>query len=77
MVTLSVDDIEAHAREVSARGIAISPGRADGAPFRLAQVRDPDGNLITFAQDVRPDAATRAARFGAKDVGESPWIEGP
>jgi hypothetical protein len=38
---------------LASRGVdakATAPGQG---PFRLAQVSDPDGNLLTFAQDQR------------------------
>lgn len=54
MLTLEVDDLDATMAELAARDIAVTemnlPDRTDS--LRLAQVRDPDGNVITFAQDL-------------------------
>lgn len=53
MVTIGVADIERLVADIGSRGIeahATPPGQG---PYRLAQVRDPDGNLVTFSQDQR------------------------
>lgn len=52
MLTLEVDDLDATMAELAARGVPITemdlPDRTDS--LRLAQVTDPDGNVVTFAQ---------------------------
>ena len=52
MLTLEVDDLDATMAELAARDIAVTemdlPNRTDS--LRLAQVTDPDGNVVTFAQ---------------------------
>lgn len=52
MLTLEVDDLDRTMAELRARGIDISEmalgDRADS--LRLAQLTDPDGNLVTFAE---------------------------
>jgi catechol 2,3-dioxygenase-like lactoylglutathione lyase family enzyme len=50
MVTLSVDDLEQTSAEFAARGVEI--GGINAVPeFKLAAVRDPDGNTLTFAEE--------------------------
>jgi catechol 2,3-dioxygenase-like lactoylglutathione lyase family enzyme len=58
-VTLAVDDID---EQVAAAGEADLHLQHSGAStmFRLATIRDPDGNVLTFAQDVRPSASGSA-----------------
>jgi predicted enzyme related to lactoylglutathione lyase len=51
MVTLGVHDIEALASEVKSRGIETNVTAPGEGRYRLAQVKDPDGNVLTFAQD--------------------------
>jgi glyoxylase I family protein len=57
MATLGVVDIEAVVSELKARGIEASATKPGDGPFRLAQLKDPDGNLLTFAQDQRKSPA--------------------
>jgi len=53
MVTIGVPDIERLVKELDARGVRLQATPPGEGPFRLAQLRDPDGNLLTFAQDQR------------------------
>jgi len=50
-VTLVVDDIDRQIAAVAEGGLELR--HAPGATFRLATIRDPDGNVLTFAHDVR------------------------
>jgi predicted enzyme related to lactoylglutathione lyase len=68
MLTLITDDLEAIRAELEQKGLAL--GKASGGDFaRIAQIQDPDGNLITFAQPgpaqqrmhIQPDTAQAAA----------------
>jgi predicted enzyme related to lactoylglutathione lyase len=51
MVTLGVSDIESLVSELESRGIETAATAPGEGRFRIAQVRDPEGNLLTFAQD--------------------------
>jgi predicted enzyme related to lactoylglutathione lyase len=51
-LTLGVDDLDAHLAELAAREVAATEIDAD-APMRLAQVKDPDGNMITFGVNLK------------------------
>jgi catechol 2,3-dioxygenase-like lactoylglutathione lyase family enzyme len=51
-VTLAVDDIEGQVAAAGASGLRLELSDAS-TMFRLATIRDPDGNVLTFAQDVR------------------------
>jgi glyoxylase I family protein len=51
-VTLGVDDIDHQIEAAGKGGITLQHG-GDSSMFRLATIRDPDGNVLTFAQDVR------------------------
>ena len=52
MLTLEVDDLDVTISELAGRNINLTemdlPDRTDS--LRLAQVTDPDGNVLTFAQ---------------------------
>lgn len=77
---LAVDDIQAAAAELEARGVTVSEVRfvSNGA---LASFEDPDGNEITVWQDARPpssgpgappstsEASTRISRAGRPATG--------
>jgi predicted enzyme related to lactoylglutathione lyase len=52
-LTLAVDDIDAQVAAAGEGGLQLQHSDAS-ATFRLATIRDPDGNVLTFAQDVRP-----------------------
>lgn len=49
MVTVGLKDLERTIQEVKTRDIELKRIDATG-PFVLAQVSDPDGNVLTFAQ---------------------------
>ncbi len=51
MITLSVDDLVEHARELQSRGIAVGEIGA-GDVFNIATFADPEGNMITLAEPV-------------------------
>lgn len=51
-LTLGVDDFDAHLADLAARGVEAEEIPAD-APMRLAQVKDPDGNVITFGVQLK------------------------
>jgi glyoxylase I family protein len=51
MVTLGVSDIEALVSELKSRGIDTAATAPGTGRFRIAQVKDPEGNVLTFAQD--------------------------
>jgi glyoxylase I family protein len=49
MVTLNVDDLERASAEFAGRGVEIG-GINEGDEFKIAAVKDPDGNTLTFAE---------------------------
>ena len=53
-----VDDVDALAEELQAKGVEILRGPED-QPYgcREIDVRDPDGNIIGFGQDLQPSEA--------------------
>jgi uncharacterized protein YndB with AHSA1/START domain/predicted enzyme related to lactoylglutathione lyase len=53
MVTIGVSDIDELAADLQSKGLEAKAGGTPSGKFRLAQIRDPDGNLLTFAQDQR------------------------
>ncbi|MBC8071830.1 MAG: VOC family protein [Deltaproteobacteria bacterium] len=65
MVTLGVDDIDAHVAVLRGRGLEVDGTHEgdmpEGATIRIAQLRDPDGNLVTFGEEpqTRPDSHQR------------------
>jgi len=56
LLTVLVDDLDRHLSELAARGI--TAGAIETAPglFRKAVVSDPDGNTISFAEDLSTHA---------------------
>jgi catechol 2,3-dioxygenase-like lactoylglutathione lyase family enzyme len=50
LVTLALDDLDAHAKRLHASGLAFTEQATEGSPRRLV-VRDVDGNTITFFED--------------------------
>ena len=48
LLTLIVDDIDAHVAGIAARGLEI--GAIEGETLRTAAIEDPDGNRVTFAR---------------------------
>jgi predicted dithiol-disulfide oxidoreductase (DUF899 family)/predicted enzyme related to lactoylglutathione lyase len=53
LLTIGVDDIEGQLAAIERAGIAIDRKSLDSNAFRTVTIHDPDGNAITFAQDVR------------------------
>jgi hypothetical protein len=53
MVTIGVDSMDAQATDLAARGIAIEATTVPSGMFRIGRIADPDGNVITFAEDLR------------------------
>ncbi len=51
-LTLAVDDLDAQVAELAGRDLILEELPAD-APMRLAQIKDPDGNQITFGQHLK------------------------
>ena len=51
-LTLGVDDFDAHLADLAARGVDAKEIPAD-APMRLAQVHDPDRNVVTFGVQLK------------------------
>ena len=49
LLTVIVDDLDAHVAELAARGLRTGPIERL-AQVRKAEIRDPDGNRITFGQ---------------------------
>jgi hypothetical protein len=50
LVTLALDDLDAHERRLSADGLALTE-QADGADPRRLTIKDADGNGLTFFHD--------------------------
>jgi predicted enzyme related to lactoylglutathione lyase len=64
MLTLIVDDLESTRGGLTQRGLALGP--SSGGEFaRIAQIEDPDGNLVTFAE---PGPAQRAMHRSAEAI---------
>jgi glyoxylase I family protein len=51
-LTLAVDDLDAEIAALAARGLSLEEIDAD-PPMRLAQIKDRDGNMITFGQHLK------------------------
>jgi len=52
-VTVGVDDVDAHVAELEERGLTLEAADTTSGMFRIAAAIDPDGNAITFSQDLR------------------------
>jgi hypothetical protein len=52
-VTLAVDDIDEHLAGLAVRGLELQAAEAPSGMFRIASVTDPDGDVVTFAEDLR------------------------
>ena len=55
LITLLVDDLEAHIAELAGRGIAAAEIETIPGAVKTAAVTDPDGNRITFGQPLPAD----------------------
>ena len=55
LLTLLVDDLEDHVAALAERGLAT--GAIDTVPglYRKAVITDPEGNMITFGEDLSTD----------------------
>ena len=55
LLTLLVDDLKGHVAALADRGL--TPGAIDTAPgvVRKAVIIDPEGNMITFGEDLSTD----------------------
>jgi hypothetical protein len=52
-LVIGVADIEATAAELYEREIVLEPYTVPSGQFRLAELTDPDGNTVVFAQDLQ------------------------
>jgi catechol 2,3-dioxygenase-like lactoylglutathione lyase family enzyme len=50
MATIAVSNIDEIVADLGSRGVSAKAQTTGSGAYRLAQVRDPDGNLLTFAQ---------------------------
>lgn len=50
IATVGLSDLDRTVQEVKARGVALEPIAGGAGQFSIAQVSDPDGNVLTFAQ---------------------------
>ena len=48
LLNFAVDDLEAHAAELAARGLVLDETQAANKGVRTASITDPDSNRITF-----------------------------
>jgi hypothetical protein len=55
LVTLLVDDLERHVSELAERGLATGPIDTVPGLFRRMVINDPEGNVLTFAEDLSTD----------------------
>jgi catechol 2,3-dioxygenase-like lactoylglutathione lyase family enzyme len=53
LITLIVDDLEAHVAELTGRGIEAGAIETLGSVVMKSEVVDPEGNRITFGQPLR------------------------
>lgn len=49
---VGVEDLDAHAAELFEREIVLEPYTVPSGRFRLAELADPSGNVVTFAQEL-------------------------
>jgi predicted enzyme related to lactoylglutathione lyase len=52
LLTVIVDDLDAQVAQLAERGLATDPIDTVPGVVRKAEIRDPDGNRITFGQPV-------------------------
>jgi predicted enzyme related to lactoylglutathione lyase len=50
LATIAVSDVDELTAELGSRGVPAKAQTTSSGQYRLAQVRDPDGNVLTFAQ---------------------------
>ena len=53
LVTLSVDDVDELVAALAGRDLELAAADTQSGMFRIASITDPDGNVITFAEDLR------------------------
>jgi predicted enzyme related to lactoylglutathione lyase len=52
-VTLAVDDLDQHIAALAGRDLDLRAADTPSGMFRIASITDPEGNIITFAEDLR------------------------
>jgi hypothetical protein len=60
LVTLALDDLDAHERRLNADGLALTEHSGGGSPRRLV-INDADGNSLTFFHDPSQSAVEPSA----------------
>lgn len=55
LVTLMVDDLDRLVAELEGRGVAVGPIDTQPGLYRMAEIPDPEGNLVRFGQALGPD----------------------
>jgi hypothetical protein len=55
LLTLLVDDLEAHVAALVERGISTGAINTVPGRYRKAVITDPEGNMITFGEDLSTD----------------------
>jgi predicted enzyme related to lactoylglutathione lyase len=53
LVTLSVDDVDELVAALAGRDLELAAADTPSGMFRIASITDPEGNVITFAEDLR------------------------
>lgn len=53
LVTLSVEDVDELVAAVAGRELDLAAADTPSGMFRIASITDPEGNVITFAEDLR------------------------
>jgi predicted enzyme related to lactoylglutathione lyase len=56
LLTLLVDDLEEHVAELGQRGLETSAIETAPGLYRKAVITDPEGNMISFGEDLSQDA---------------------
>jgi catechol 2,3-dioxygenase-like lactoylglutathione lyase family enzyme len=70
IVTVNVDDLERASADFASRGVQIG-GINEVTQFKLAAVRDPDGNTLTFAEVLASEAPASEALASGEESGRS------
>jgi glyoxylase I family protein len=52
LVTLTVDDVNGLVAHLAGRDLELAAADTPSGMFRIASITDPEGNVITFAQDL-------------------------
>jgi catechol 2,3-dioxygenase-like lactoylglutathione lyase family enzyme len=53
LVTLTVDDVDDLVVDLAGRDLELAAADTPSGMFRIASTTDPEGNVITFAEDLR------------------------